>query len=93
MYKRQAVEREKNIADLFDYQSQDLELAAELSVPDSEVVYDTDTGTHVAVPTFAVQDSYMDTQQTVAVDVLYEEDFIPSKGTTVDIDALSTDCL
>ncbi len=88
-----AVEREKNIADLFDYQSQDLELAAELSVPDSEVVYDTDTGTHVAVPTFAVQDSYMDTQQTVAVDVLYEEDFIPSKGTTVDIDALSTEAI
>ncbi|WP_449431801.1 ADP-ribosylglycohydrolase family protein [Pseudomonas putida] len=90
-----AVERDKNIADLFDYQSQDLELETELSVPDSEVVYDTgsDTYTHVAAPTFAVQDSYVDTQQTVAVDVLYEEDFIPSKGITVDIDALSTEAI
>ncbi|MGE8407279.1 MAG: ADP-ribosylglycohydrolase family protein [Pseudomonas sp.] len=84
-----AIERDRNIGDLFDYQSDGREIEAELSVPDTNVSYET----KVALPTFIAQDSYEDAQQTVAGDALYEEDFIPTKSIKIDIDALSSEAI
>ncbi|QCI15511.1 ADP-ribosylglycohydrolase family protein [Pseudomonas putida] len=83
------VERDKNIADLFDYQSDDSEVESELSVLDADVAYDAEA----VVPNFIAQSSYGDNQQEVAIDVLSEEDIIPGETVAIDIDALSSEAI
>lgn len=84
-----AVERDKNMADLFDCQTDDRELETELSVLDTDVARDND----VSVQNLIDKDSDTDTQQMVAVDILYKEDLIPDKIITIDIDALSSEAI
>lgn len=83
------VERDKNIADLFGYQSDESDIDAELFVVDSDVA----VAVEVSLLKSIAQESYVEAKQSVAVDVLYEEEYISNKTGNIDIDALSSEAI
>ncbi|UXH38816.1 ADP-ribosylglycohydrolase family protein [Pseudomonas promysalinigenes] len=84
-----AAEREKNIADLFDYQFDDSLVDAEQSVLDSDLKFIAE----VAPPPSIVKQSYAESKQALAVDVSSEGDNTPNKPITIDIDAMSSEAI
>jgi hypothetical protein len=83
------VERDKNIADLFDQPSDDAELGTEFEGAAADVACDAE----VSVPTLIAQDSDKAPQQVVAIGVLNEDGLIPSKAVVTDIDVLSSEAI
>lgn len=82
-----AGERDKNIADLFDYQSDESDIYAK----QPDVTGELEVVSEVAVKNIVVKDDYEESHQSVAVNHLINERY--TKNDIVDLDVLSSEAI
>ncbi|MDP9655674.1 UNVERIFIED_ORG: ADP-ribosylglycohydrolase [Pseudomonas putida] len=80
-------ERDRNIADLFDYQSDE----ADVDAVQSFVAGDVSVVSEVAIQKFVTKDDYAEFKSAVTVDSLSDETYI--KSNVIDLDVLSSEAI